>query len=91
MTLKYLAVLNHPEVQQAYAFLHIPVDKYVYNEAATAGVKRPPRPHSWSKLDREKYINYQRRLREIVASTPYSCSLDWEADVWITGATGLTT
>jgi len=42
MTLKYLAVLNHPEVQRAYGFLHVSVDKCVYNEAATAGVKRPP-------------------------------------------------
>ena len=91
MTLKYLAVLNHPEVQRAYGFLHVPVDKYVYNEADNAGVKRPPCPHAWSKLDREKYINYQHRLREMVASTPYSCPLDWEADVWITRATGLTT
>lgn len=91
MTLKYLAVLDHPQVQRAYTFLHVPVDKYVYDEAGTAGVKRPSRPYAWSRLDREKYLNYQHRLRKMVDSTPYSCPLDWEADVWVTRVTGLTT
>ena len=90
MTLKYLAVLDHPHVQQAYGYLHVPVDKYVYDEAAAAGVKRPPWPNAWSKLDREKYLDYQHQLRELVSSTPYSCPLDWEADVWVTRGTGPT-
>lgn len=81
MTLKYLAVLNHP---------HVPVDKYVYVEAAAAGIKRPPWPNGWSKLNRERYLNYQYQLREMVTSTSYRCPLDWEAGVWVTRATGLT-
>lgn len=88
MTLKYLAVLDHPKVKRVYGYLHVPVDKYVYDQAANAGVKRPGWPHSWSKLPREKYLNYQRALRKMVASTHYSCPLDWEADVWVTRATG---
>lgn len=90
MTLKYLAVLDHPQVQRVYTYLHVPVDKYVYHEAAAAGIKRPPWPHAWSKLDREKYLNYQHSLREMVASTPYSCPLDWESDVWVTRVAGPT-
>ena len=34
MTLKYLAVLNHPEVQRIYRYLHVPVDHYVIETAA---------------------------------------------------------
>ena len=84
MTLKYLAVLDHPDVQRVYPFLHVPVDQYVYNEAASAGVKRPPSPNAWSKLKPEQYHDYQNRLRKMVESTgEYSCPLDWEARVWV--------
>lgn len=82
MTLKYLAVLDHPEVQRVYPYLHVPVDLYVYNEAAKEGVKRLT---AWSTLDLERYIAYQESLREMVKSKgKYSYPLDWEADVRVT-------
>lgn len=77
-------------VSLGYGYLHVPVDKYVYNEATAAGVNCPPWPNAWSKLNREKYLDYQHQLQDLVASTPYSCPLDREADVWVTRATGLT-
>ena len=84
MTLKYLAVLDHPDVQRLYPYLHVPVDQYVYKEAASAGVTRPVAPNAWSTLTSEKYIDYQHRLRQMVESTgKYTCPLDWEAAVWI--------
>lgn len=82
MTLKYLAVLDHPDVQRVYPYLHVPVDLYVYNEAAREGVKRLT---AWSTLGPEGYIAYQESLRKMVkAKGKYSCPLDWEADVWVT-------
>lgn len=82
MTLKYLAVLDHPDVQRVYPYLHVPLDQYVYNEASREGIKRLT---AWSRLGPEKYITYQESLREMVkAKGKYSCPLDWEADVWVT-------
>lgn len=82
MALKYLAVLDHPDVQRVYPYLHVPVDLYVYNEAAREGVGRLS---AWSTLGPERYIAYQESLREMVkAKGKYSCPLDWEADVWVT-------
>lgn len=49
MTLKYLAVLDHPDVQRVYPYLHVPLDLYVYNEASREGIKRlaeVPQTHS---------------------------------------------
>ena len=77
-------------VSLGYGYLHVPVDKYVYDEASAAGVKRPTWPNAWLKFDREKYLNYQHQLRELVASMPYSYPLDWEADVWVTRGTSPT-
>ena len=82
MTLKYLAVLDHPDVQRVYPYLHVPLDQYVYNEASREGIKRLT---AWSRLGPEKYITYQESPREMVkAKGKYSCPLDWEADVWVT-------
>lgn len=82
MTLKYLAVLDHPDAQRVYPYLHVPLDLYVYNEASREGIKRLT---AWSTLGPEKYIAYQESLREMVkAKGKYSCPLDWEADVWVT-------
>lgn len=81
MTLKYLAVLDHPDVQRVYPYLHVPLDQYVYNEASREGIKRLT---AWSRLGPEKYITYQESLREMVKAKGNSCPLDWEADVWVT-------
>ncbi|WP_165164711.1 hypothetical protein [Corynebacterium qintianiae] len=81
MTLKYLAVLDHPGVQRVYPFLHVPVDRYVYSAAAQEGVKIPG---VWSTLDCEEYIAYQEDVRNMVKTAgKFSCPLDWEANVWV--------
>lgn len=82
MTLKYLAVLDHPLVQRVYTYLHIPVDINIFREAARFGVDRPQA--AWSTLDREEYGSYQKKLRDMVTTTEYSCPMDWESDVWVT-------
>lgn len=81
MTLKYLAVLDHPEVQRIYRYLHVPVDHYVIEAAAKEKVAHPGGNKAWSRLPRDEYIDYQLRLREIVPSS--SCPLDWESTAWI--------
>lgn len=90
MTLKYLAVLDHPVIVSVYPYLHIPIDSIVYKEAAhpTAGVgvPRPPGGVSWSKLDLEQYRDYQQQLRGSIADSSDGTltPLDWEAQAWIT-------
>lgn len=90
MTMKYLAVLDHPEVQRVYEYLHVPIDFYVYKEASDIGVERPlPDPESksrstaWSRLSGKQYRNYQFQLRDKLNSlSEYPYPLDWEADIW---------
>ena len=90
MTLKYLAVLDHPQVQRVYEYLHVPIDKFVYEAASNEGIKRPlPDPESstrstaWSRLTYKQYWDYQQELRKFVSSSKkYATPLDWEADVW---------
>lgn len=84
MPLKNLAVLDHPNVQSVYPYLHVPVDKCVYDEAVRKRIKRLT---SWSRLDRDKYITDQKDLRKMVrVKGKYSCALEWEADAWVTRA-----
>lgn len=88
MTMKYLAVLDHPSVQRVYPYLHVPIDTIIYNQADQIGVPRPPKRRSWSRLDRDHYMTYHDQLREqITARTDCSAPLDWEAHSWITRTT----
>lgn len=92
MTLKYLAVLDHPAVARVYRFLHVPIDSIIYKEAAHLttgiGVPRPPRGVAWSKLTRDQYRDYQQHLRDNIADTSDGtlAPLDWEAQAWINRA-----
>lgn len=94
MTLKYLAVLDHPAVRRVYPYLHVPIDSIVYEEAehptAGLGVPRPPGRVSWSRLDVDQYRDYQRRIRDSIADSDASSltPLDWEAQAWITRSSG---
>ena len=91
MTLKYLAVLDHPQVQRVYEYLHVPIDKFVYEAALKEGIKRPlPNPKSstrstaWSRLTYKQYWDYQQELRKLVGPTKeHATPLDWEAAVWV--------
>ena len=90
MTCKYLAVLDHPAVADVYPYLHVPIDSIVYEEAehptAGIGVPCPPGGVSWSRLNPERYRDYQRRLRDSIADSSDGTltPLDWEAQAWIT-------
>lgn len=72
MTSKYLAVLDHPDVQRVCSYLHAPVDLYVYSEASREEVKRLT---AWSTLGPEKYIACQESLREMVKAKGNTPSL----------------
>lgn len=85
MSLKYLAVLGHPDVSQAYHLLHVPLDRIVYRQAKKHLHLEPPSEArwAWSNLEKEVYEQFQKDLRQrIEASGEYACVLDWEADVW---------
>lgn len=90
MTLKYLAVLNHPAVARVYGYLHVPIDSIVYAEAEhpSAGitVPRPPGNVSWSRLNCDQYRKYQQQLQTAIAThnADEIAPLDWEAQAWIT-------
>lgn len=91
MTLKYLAVLQHPAVLEVYSYLHVPVDSIVYEEAEdpTLGiaVPRPPGGKKWSKLSGEQYRTYQEQLRGAIADQGECVApLDWEAKAWVNRA-----
>ncbi|MGP6175355.1 hypothetical protein [Corynebacterium sp. A21] len=89
MTMKYLSVLDHPAVTRVYPYLHVPIDSIIFKEAAhpTAdiSVPRPPGGVAWSRLDRDHYRNYQRRLQDSITdrSDGTLTPLDWEAQAWI--------
>lgn len=89
MALKYLAVLNHPDVARVYPYLHVPIDSIVYAEAehptVGIGVPRPPGRVSWSRLDGDQYRDYQRRIRDSVTDSDASSltPLDWESQAWV--------
>lgn len=84
MALKYLAVLGHETVNSVYDFLHIPVDRIIYEQAKNLGVPTPERT-AWSRLGKKQYDEYQKALREKIKATfgDHYAPLDWETDKWI--------
>ena len=84
MTLKYLAVLGHPDVSRVYAYLHVPVDLVIYGRAEAIGVNKP-KGTSWSRLSETQYLGYQAALRKKISSLGDGtmAPLDWEALAWI--------
>lgn len=95
MTLKYLAVIDHPAIAPIYTFLHIPIDSIIYEEAKHSvtgiGVPRSPGNVSWSRLDQNQYQDYQQQLHDrITSADPSVAPLDWEAQAWVTRSSGTT-
>ncbi|RNE49364.1 hypothetical protein [Corynebacterium alimapuense] len=86
MTLKYLAVLDHPQVRYAYPYLHVPLDSVVFRMAEEdLKVKEPSL--KWSRLGEKAYLAYQDELYAAVNadSTITRSVMDWEAEYWIKG------
>lgn len=84
MALKYLAVLGHENVNSVYEYLHVPVDRAIYEHAKNLGVPTPGRT-AWSQLGNKQYDEYQKSLRERIKATfgdDYA-PLDWESHKWI--------
>lgn len=85
MTLKYLAVLGHEQVNQVHGALHVPIDSVVFDEAKKIGVTRSQQ-RAWSKLTKEEYVDYQQALQKSVAERfgeDYP-PLGWETKAWAT-------
>lgn len=62
MTIKYLYVLGENTFDDVFGFLHIPLDKYIFDIARDSlNIKRPK--DAWSSWDNyDKYLEYQKSL-----------------------------
>lgn len=83
MALKYLAVVGHTPINHVYEFLHVPLDRIIYQQGTRIGVPYPKT--AWSRLTVDQYVSYQRDLKDKIEAkfgTSYAV-LDWEADEWI--------
>ena len=78
MMMKYLYVLQMPEVERIVAVLHVPIDNYIYQKAEEE-LQVPRIGCCWSKTDSyEQYIDYQNAIRKAVKTAP----LLWEFEAW---------
>lgn len=88
MTMKYLAVIDHPAIAPVYSYLHVPIDSIIYEEASHPvtgiGVPRPSGNVAWSRLNKNQYQDYQQRLRNnIISNDSTVAPLDWETRTWV--------
>lgn len=85
MTAKYLAVLDHPDVQDVFDLLHVPLDRRVLDRAREdLKVELPGPERVWSKLGRSSYQDIQSNLRASIADRHSGMSpMQWEAIKWI--------
>lgn len=73
MTIKYLYVLGESPLESAFAYLHAPIDKIVFEKS---GVAKPN--VTWSSWDKyDEYLNYQKELRK-----KYGNPFIWEFGFW---------
>ncbi len=78
MMMKYLYVLQTPEVEKIIPLLHVPIDNYIYQQAEEE-LHVPRIDCCWSKIDSyEQYIDYQNAIRKAVETAP----LLWEFEAW---------
>lgn len=78
MMMKYLYVIQIPEIERIIPVLHVPIDNYIYQQAEEE--LRVPRINCcWSKIDSyELYLNYQNAIRKAVETAP----ILWEFEAW---------
>lgn len=78
MTLKYLYVLGYNEFSEVFSYLHVPVDKYIFDIVKKElNIKKTK--GAWSRIDNySDYLNYQISIREKIDVAP----LRWELNEW---------
>ena len=80
MTMKYLYVLRAYSFEDIFAFLHPPIDNYIF-DAAMSEFEISRFPMAWSKLDDyQTYLDYQKSLRTQIFGCP---PLRWEFRAWL--------
>ena len=84
MAMKYLCVLNDPATRPVYPYLHVPIDKYIY-QAAKREFHIMPISAAWSRIDNyEDYYSYQVAIRSALIIPP----MEWEFSAWARMAAG---
>lgn len=82
MTAKYLNIFGNFNLDGVFEFLHVPLDRYVF-ELAKDEFKLDPPNWYWSRMtDYDVYIDYQNKLRSLIDGAP----LHWEFESWLTKA-----
>lgn len=79
MTIKYMLVMGlwDDQLNDNLRLYHVPLDSYVF-DAAKKELKIDKRINEWSRINEDKYKEYQREIREKV-----DCPIKWEWDAWI--------
>lgn len=78
MMMKYLYVIQIPEVERVIPVLHVPIDNYIYQQAEDE-LHVPRINGCWSKIDSyELYLDYQHAIRKAVETAP----ILWEFEAW---------
>lgn len=80
MTIKYLYMLEVCNFDQIFPYLHVPIDRYIFDVVQLElGIERPV--EAWSRWDDyDQYLSYQKAIREKMTDfTP----LRWEFRNWL--------
>lgn len=78
MMMKYLYVIQFPEIERIIPVLHVPIDNYIYQQAEDE-LHVPRINGCWSKIDSyELYLDYQNAIRKAVETAP----ILWEFEAW---------
>lgn len=82
MTIKYLYMLEPERVDQVFPFLHVPIDKYVFQMVEEVLEIAKPTPLVWSAWDDydNLYLPYQEAIRQRTGDLP---PLRWEFHYWL--------
>lgn len=81
MTCKYLFIIGETDFANCFAYLHIPLDNYIF-EAAKKELEIPKPGIAWSRWDdyHSQYMRYQEELRSRIRNV---APLRWEFTNWL--------
>lgn len=84
MAFKYLFIFGSLDLSRVFAFLHVPIDSYIFAAAENQlNIKRPC--EAWSRMnDYNVYLNYQNEVREKLQKQAQPVEpLRWEFNSWL--------
>lgn len=87
MTFKYMILLDYERIENVYEYLHIPIDNIVIdelNKLEKSGKidKVPDIESSWSRMEYEPYIKFQKWFRDTFPEIP----IEKEFKLWLYGS-----